>query len=215
MVSASGSLHSFNRFCLFKIMALEIGTQIQHYKIAAPLGIGGMGEVYLAEDVRLERKVAVKILPSELVKDKRRLLRFEQEARAVSSLNHPNIITLHEIGQTDEVHYLVTEFVEGETLRHRLKDWQSELVDVLDIAIQICNALAAAHQAGIIHRDIKPDNVMLRPDGYVKILDFGIAKLTEKSLSPESIELESENTFIKTAVTTEPGIIIGSPHYMS
>ena len=196
-------------------MALNTGTVIEHYKIASPLGIGGMGEVYLAEDVRLERKVAVKILPSELVKDKRRLLRFEQEARAVSSLNHPNIITLHEIGQIDDMHYLVTEFVEGETLRQRLNKGAIELMDVLDIAIQICNALAAAHAAGIIHRDIKPDNVMLRPDGYVKILDFGIAKLTEKSQPQEPIELESENTFIRTAVTTEPGIIIGSPNYMS
>src|SRR5689334_15134396 len=148
-------------------MTLEIGTQIEHYRIATPLGIGGMGEVYLAEDVRLERKVAVKILPAELITDKRRLLRFEQEARAVSSLNHPNIITLHEIGQTDDLHYLVTEYVEGETLRQRLQQGQMELMDVLDIAMQICNALAAAHQAGIIHRDIKPDNVMLRPDGYV------------------------------------------------
>ena len=174
-----------------------------------------MGEVYLAEDTRLERKVALKIMPLELVKDEKRLLRFEQEARAVSALNHPNIITLHEIGQTRQAHFIVTEFIEGETLRRRLTRSSMELLEVLDVAIQTANALVAAHTAGIIHRDIKPDNIMLRPDGYVKVLDFGIAKLKETSAQRVTPKVESQNTTIRTPVKTEPGIIIGSPNYMS
>ncbi|MBI3650968.1 MAG: protein kinase [Acidobacteria bacterium] len=178
-----------------------------------------MGEVYLAEDSRLERKVALKIMPAELVKDDRRVLRFEQEARAVSALNHPNIITLHEIGQTDVAHFIVTEFIEGETLRQRLARQPLELLEVLDIAIQTANALVAAHQAGIIHRDIKPDNLMLRPDGYVKVLDFGIAKLKETFSQPANFDGEfeggTETATLRTPVKTEPGIIIGSPNYMS
>ncbi len=174
-----------------------------------------MGEVYLAEDTRLGRQVALKIMPSELVKDEKRLLRFEQEARAVSALNHPNILTLHEIGQTELAHFIVTEFIEGETLRQRLSNSRMELLEVLDVAIQTANALVAAHTAGIIHRDIKPDNIMLRPDGYVKVLDFGIAKLKENVAQRVKLEVDSENTTIRTPVKTEPGIIIGSPNYMS
>jgi serine/threonine-protein kinase len=196
-------------------VAFTSGTFIGHYKLGESLGIGGMGEVYLADDTRLERKVALKIMPAELVKDEKRLLRFEQEARAVSALNHPNIITLHEIGQTEIAHFIVTEFIEGETLRQRLSHSKMELPDVLDVAIQTANALVAAHAAGIIHRDIKPDNIMLRPDGYVKVLDFGIAKLKEKFAPQASLEIDSENTTIRTPVKTEPGIIIGSPNYMS
>lgn len=173
-----------------------------------------MGEVYLAEDTRLERKVALKIMPADLIKDEKRLLRFEQEARAVSALNHPNIITLHEIGQTEQAHFIVTEFIEGETLRQRLLRSRMDLLEVLDVAIQTANALVAAHNAGIIHRDIKPDNIMLRPDGYVKVLDFGIAKLKEKTSQQVSPKIDSQTT-IRTPVKTEPGIIIGSPNYMS
>jgi eukaryotic-like serine/threonine-protein kinase len=197
-------------------VAFPSGTFIGPYKVGESLGVGGMGEVYLAEDTRLERKVALKIMPSELVKDEKRLSRFEQEARAVSALNHPNIITLHEIGQTEQAHFIVTEFIEGETLRQRLSRSGMELLEVLDVAIQVANALVAAHTAGIIHRDIKPDNIMLRPDGYVKVLDFGIAKLKEKSSQQQvTPKLESQNTTIRTPVKTEPGIIIGSPNYMS
>jgi serine/threonine protein kinase/Tfp pilus assembly protein PilF len=196
-------------------MAFTSGTFLGHYKLGDPIGTGGMGEVYLAEDTRLERKVALKIMPSELVKDEKRLLRFEQEARAVSALNHPNIITLHEIGQTEQAHFIVTEFIEGKTLRQRLSHSKMELLEVLDVAIQTANALVAAHTAGIIHRDIKPDNIMLRPDGYVKVLDFGIAKLKEKASQQVTPKVESQNTIIRTPVKTEPGIIIGSPNYMS
>jgi serine/threonine protein kinase/Tfp pilus assembly protein PilF len=196
-------------------MAFTPGTFIGHYKLGNPIGVGGMGEVYLAEDTRLERKVALKIMPADLVKDEKRLLRFEQEARAVSALNHPNIITLHEIGQTEQAHFIVTEFIEGETLRQRLLRSRMDLLEVLDVAIQAANALVAAHTAGIIHRDIKPDNIMLRPDGYVKVLDFGIAKLKEKTSEQVAPKIVSPNTQIRTPVKTEPGIIIGSPNYMS
>jgi eukaryotic-like serine/threonine-protein kinase len=196
-------------------MAFTTGTYIGHYKLLHSIGNGGMGEVYLAEDTRLERKVALKIMPAELVKDDRRLLRFEQEARAVSALNHPNIITLHEIGQNDAAHFIVTEFVEGETLRRRMAHARLEMLEVIEIAIQIASALVASHEAGIIHRDIKPDNIMLRPDGYVKVLDFGIAKLKETFSQQTNVRVDSENTTIRTPVKTEPGIIIGSPNYMS
>ncbi|MEW6131044.1 MAG: protein kinase [Acidobacteriota bacterium] len=196
-------------------MPFTSGTYIGYYKITHSLGSGGMGEIYLAEDTRLDRKVALKILPNDLIQDKKRLSRFEQEARAVSALNHPNIITLHEIGKTEQAHFLVTEFIEGETLRQRLSHSRMELLEVVDVAMQTANALVAAHQARIIHRDIKPDNIMLRPDGYVKVLDFGIAKLTQEFASPSSLDLDSEETLMQTAVKTEPGMIIGSPNYMS
>jgi serine/threonine protein kinase/Flp pilus assembly protein TadD len=196
-------------------VAFTSGTYIKHYRLLHSIGNGGMGEVYLAEDTRLERRVALKIMPAELVKDDRRLLRFEQEARAVSALNHPNIITLHEIGQNEAAHFIVTEFVEGETLRRRMARSRLELLEVLEIAVQAASALVAAHDAGIIHRDIKPDNIMLRPDGYVKVLDFGIAKLKETFSQQMNVKVDSENTSIRTPVKTEPGIIIGSPNYMS
>lgn len=156
--------------------------QISGYQLLAPLGRGGMGEVYLALDTRLGRKIAIKLLPAEFTSQPERVHRFAQEARAASALNHPNIITIHEIGETDSAHYLITEYVEGETLRERLNaapDKRLTLTDALEIAAQVAAALAAAHAAGIVHRDIKPENVMVRRDGYVKVLDFGLAKLME------------------------------------
>jgi serine/threonine protein kinase len=137
-----------------------------------------MGEVYLASDTRLGRKVALKLLPAEFTRDAERMRRFEQEARTASALNHPNIITIHEIGAVDQHQFIVSEFVEGETLRQRIKSGPLELETALEIAVQVASALEAAHRAGIVHRDIKPENVMLRPDGLVKVLDFGLAKLT-------------------------------------
>src|SRR5262249_355602 len=162
---------------------------ISHYRILDKLGSGGMGEVYLAEDTRLGRKLALKILPTEFTKDPERLARFEQEARPASAPNHPNIITIYQVGEaTTEaggVHFIRTECIEGRTLRLSLPLAGSlagmVLREALEITIQIAGALAAAHEAGITHRDIKPENVMIRPDGYVKVLDFGLAKLTEKS----------------------------------
>jgi eukaryotic-like serine/threonine-protein kinase len=164
-----------------------------------------MGEVYLAQDSRLGRRVALKLLPDHFVTNEDRLRRFRQEACAASALNHPNIITIHEIGEAERVHYIVTEFIEGETLRALLIRNRIELVRALDIATQTAGALAAAHVAGIVHRDIKPENIMLRHDGYVKVLDFGIAKLMPEGRSP-SMGMSFE---------TSPGLIVGTAHYMS
>ena len=150
---------------------LKPGQKIGSYEIVSFITRGGMGEVYLAEDRRLSRKVALKVLPVSFTKDDDRLRRFEQEARAASALNHPNIITIYEILKASSTHVIATEFVEGETLRRRLSHTTLSLNQSLQIAIQIADALAAAHAAGIIHRDIKPENIMLRPDGYVKVLD--------------------------------------------
>src|SRR5678815_1489627 len=155
--------------------ALAVGQIVGHYQIIAPLGKGGMGEVYLASDAKLDRKVALKLLPAAFTGDKDRLRRFIQEAKAASSLNHPNIITIHEIGESEGAHFIATEFIDGETLRHRMACERMRLQDILDVSIQAAGALQAAHDAGIIHRDIKPENIMLRPDGYVKVLDFGLA----------------------------------------
>ena len=199
-------------------MTLEIGTVINHYRILSSLGAGGMGEVYLAEDTRLGRKVALKLLPASFVKNADRLRRFAQEARTASALNHPNIITIHDIGQSDSTHFIATEYIEGETLRVRLAAGpRPQLLEILDIGIQVAGALAAAHQAGIVHRDIKPENVMLRPDGYVKVLDFGIAKLTDKFHEQESTNMDSLDLEAPTlaVVQTESNVILGSPSYMS
>jgi serine/threonine protein kinase len=187
------------------------GLSVAHYRILSRLGAGGMGEVYLAQDPRLGRKVALKILSPDLTRRTDRLLRFEQEARAASALNHPNILTIHDIGQEGDTRYLVTEYVEGETLRARLSHGPLPLHDALDTAVQVAGALAAAHAAGIVHRDVKPENLMLRPDGLVKILDFGLAKLTESERTPSS----NEGTATVAAFDTEPGHVAGTPFYMS
>src|SRR5215510_1316191 len=165
---------------------IEIGRDFGHYRLLSLLGKGGMGEVYLGEDMLLKRKVALKLLPAVFTNDTGRVRRFAQEARAASALNHPNIITIHEIGEAPTengaTHYIVTEYVEGETLRQRLARaplGRIEASEAIDIASRIAAALSAAHEAGIMHRDIKPENVMVRRDGIVKVLDFGLAKLTE------------------------------------
>lgn len=189
---------------------LAPGTMISHYRILSRLGAGGMGEVYLAEDGRLGRKVALKLLSPELTRDEDRVRRFEQEARAISTLNHPNIITVYEIGHMDSGHFIATEFIEGETLRQYLSRVRRNLQEVLDIAIQIAGALSAAHAAGVMHRDIKPENIMLRPDGYVKVLDFGLAKLVEIPASSGDHDSPTVPLF-----ETEPGILMGTVSYMS
>ncbi|HYK21621.1 MAG TPA: protein kinase, partial [Pyrinomonadaceae bacterium] len=188
---------------------LKRGQTIGSYEVISFISRGGMGEVYLAEDKRLGRKVALKLLPISFTTDADRLRRFEQEARAASALNHPNIITIYEIREAAGSHIIVTEFVEGETLRHRLSRAPLSLSDALNIAIQVADALSAAHKAGIIHRDIKPENIMLRPDGYVKVLDFGLAKLSEQ-ISPA---VAAEAPTIQ--VHTGSGIVIGTAGYMS
>ncbi len=190
-------------------MSLAIKS-LKHFEIVKLLGVGGMGEVYLAEDTRLGRKVAIKFLAEKYSSSTNRLNRFVQEAKSASALNHPNIITIYEIGEFENKHFIATEFIEGETLHRRLKGKPLEIRFALEIAIQIASALEAAHDAGIVHRDIKPENVMIRPDGFVKILDFGIAKLTEKqTLNSESGK--QENLLVKTF----PGMIMGTPQYMS
>ncbi len=189
---------------------LRVSQSLSHYKILKLLGAGGMGEVFLAEDTKLERKVALKILPAAFAQDAERMRRFVQEAKAVSALNHPNILTIYETGETDNINYIASEYVEGETLSERLRGEPLNLKSALDVAAQIASALQAAHGAKIIHRDIKPDNVMIRPDGFVKLLDFGIAKLTEKQ--PESIDAEAATAI---QASTTPGMIIGTANYMS
>src|SRR5215510_1827584 len=153
-----------------------IGRKIGAYDILSLIGAGGMGEVYLARDARLDRQIALKLLPAQFTADPAQVQRFEREARAASALNHPNIITIYEIGQEDGMHFIATEFIEGCTLREIIANGKMQLGESLAIVAQIAGALAAAHAAGIVHRDIKPENVMIRPDGLVKLLDFGLAK---------------------------------------
>jgi serine/threonine protein kinase/tetratricopeptide (TPR) repeat protein len=188
-------------------MGSMIGTILFQYRILQKLGEGGMGEVYLAQDTRLDRRVALKLLPDEYTQDDDRLRRFKQEAKAASGLNHPNIITIFDIGNADGLHYIATEYIEGDTLRDHIADNRLGLLQILDVAIQVVSALSAAHQAGIIHRDVKPENIMLRPDGYVKVLDFGLVKLAERTTG-----IEGDITTIK---NTEPGIVMGTVRYMS
>ncbi|HXG86496.1 MAG TPA: serine/threonine-protein kinase, partial [Pyrinomonadaceae bacterium] len=185
-------------------------TTFGRYKILSAIGSGGMGEVFLAQDTRLKRKIALKILSEKFAVDVDRLNRFQQEAKAASALNHPNIITIYEIGESDGTNYIATEYIEGETLRDNLAENPLQLSDALDIAVQVAEALSAAHQVGIVHRDIKPENIMLRRDGYVKVLDFGLAKLTEK----QDFEIEHESATQK-FVKTNPGAIMGTVAYMS
>ncbi|HMV51344.1 MAG TPA: serine/threonine-protein kinase, partial [Blastocatellia bacterium] len=194
-------------------MSLTIGSQVARYRILQKLGAGGMGEVFQAEDLSLGRKAAIKILPEQFTQDAERVRRFEQEARSASGLNHPNIITIYEIGKHEGAHFIATEYIEGETLRQRINARSLTLTDALDIAIQAASALLAAHNAGIVHRDIKPENIMLRPDGYVKLLDFGLAKLTEQSSTSElPADLEAQT---KSLFETQPGMVIGTVAYMS
>jgi serine/threonine protein kinase/Tol biopolymer transport system component len=185
-----------------------IGRPLGPYKITGEIGRGGMGEVYMAEDGRLGRRVAVKLLPSRFTFDRERVRRFQQEARAASALNHPNIVTIHEIGQQDSQHFIVTEYIEGNTLRSLLRE-PPNLNKALDVAVQVANALAAAHQVGIIHRDIKPENIMLRPDGYIKVLDFGLAKLSERK------RISNPYNDSMSWLDTSPGMVMGTVSYMS
>ncbi len=187
-----------------------IGQTISHYRVIERLGEGGMGEVYLAQDTRLGRRIALKLLPARFTIDAERVHRFEQEARAASALNHPNIVTIHEIGHLDASHFIATEFIEGVTLREHLGAGRLEVDEALAVATQVASALTAAHAAGIMHRDIKPENIMLRSDGYVKVLDFGLAKLALPSTSAVDTEAQT-----KTPIKTDPGILMGTVNYMS
>ena len=192
-------------------MTLASGTRLGRYEIRSKIGAGGMGEVYLAQDTKLDRKVALKILSADVAANHNRMRRFVQEAKAASALNHPNIITIHEIDLTDSVHFIATEFIDGETLRQRMNGAPIKLCEVLDLAAQIAGALSAAHAAGIVHRDVKPENIMLRRDGIVKVLDFGLAKLSEKA-DTGTVDTEAAT---KGLVQTEPGVVVGTAAYMS
>ena len=193
-----------------KTESLIIGEKLGRYSINSSLGSGGMGEVFLAEDIELERLVAVKVLSAEFSKDNERIRRFVQEAKAASALNHPNILTVYEIGRHDDLHFIAAEFIIGETLRQRLKGELLSLREILDIALQAAAALNAAHRSRIVHRDIKPENIMLRDDGFVKVLDFGLAKLVEKSDLPPGAEAVT-----RAQMQTHPGMIMGTVAYMS
>jgi eukaryotic-like serine/threonine-protein kinase len=188
-----------------------VGRTIGHYKISEAIGTGGMGEVYLATDLVAGRKAALKLLSAGFTGDADRLQRFQQEARAVVGLNHPNILTVYEIGEDHSIHYIASELIEGETLRERLARGPMQLSEAVDVAIQVVSALAAAHNAGIVHRDIKPENIMLRPDGYVKVLDFGIAKLAESAFA----EATADGAGSITLAETNLGSILGTVRYMS
>jgi serine/threonine protein kinase len=182
------------------------GRSVDSYHLVSRLGAGGMGEVYLAHDTKLDRPVALKFLSSEFAADRTRLRRFHQEARAASSLNHPHIIVVHDFGDLDGRPYLVTEFIDGETLRDRLQQGGLPISIVVDIGLQMASALAAAHARGLVHRDIKPENVMVRRDGYVKVLDFGLAKIATATQPSDRDDAESR---------TQPGMVVGTPLYMS
>ncbi|MBC7930199.1 MAG: protein kinase, partial [Rubrivivax sp.] len=192
-------------------MPLPPNTRLGRYEIRSQIGAGGMGEVYLAHDTRLRRPVALKLLPAKYTADRGRLQRFEQEACAASALNHPNILTVYEFGVENDTHFIAAEYVDGVTLRQKLREAKMRLGDALDAAHQAAFALTAAHAAGVVHRDIKPENIMLRRDHVVKVLDFGLAKLVETE-DPAGVDTEAQT---RALVKTEPGVVMGTAQYMS
>ncbi len=190
---------------------LNAGARLGRYEIRSRLGAGGMGEVYLAEDTRLGRKVALKILPASVATDSERMQRFELEAKAASGLNHPNIITIYEIDQSGFTSFIATEFIDGSTLRERMQGQAMPVVEVLNVAIQVARALAAAHAGGIVHRDIKPENIIVRGDGIVKVLDFGLAKSTGQGSADWTDAAAPTSAHLK----TDSGVVMGTATYMS
>jgi eukaryotic-like serine/threonine-protein kinase len=190
-------------------MGLQTGERVGPYEVVAMLGAGGMGEVYRTRDPRLGRDVAIKIMPAAFSTDADRVRRFEQEARAAAALNHPNILSVHDVGTYDGKPYIVSELLEGETLHSALRQRTVPIQKALQYAIQVCHGLAAAHENGIIHRDLKPENLFVTRDGYVKILDFGLAKLVERQQGVDAI------TIATGTVHTTPGTVMGTVGYMS
>src|ERR1700691_3585430 len=189
-------------------MALTAGTKLGSYVIVEPLGAGGMGEVYRARDMRLDRSVAIKTLPAAVAADGERLHRFEQEARAASALNHPNIVTIYELGHDRSTHYIAMELVEGNTLRQLLLSGSLPMRKTIEMAVQVAEGLTKAHESGITHRDLKPENVMVSHDGLVKILDFGLAKQVARS--EEQLDASATTTSV-----TGTGVMVGTIGYMS
>src|SRR5579872_4824097 len=189
-------------------MRLEKGSRLDHYEILAPLGAGGMGEVYRAQDTSLAREVAIKILPPAYSADPDRLRRFTQEAQAAAALNHPNILAIYQTGQQDELTYIVSELLQGETLRERMREGPLPVRKSLEYALQVAQGLAAAHDKGIVHRDLKPENIFITGDGRIKILDFGLAKLIATS---PAAQLEAPTLTAR----TQFGVVMGTVGYMS
>ena len=187
-----------------------IGNTLGHYEILEPLGAGGMGEVYLGKDTRLGRQVAIKVLPEASAGDAERLARFEQEARAAAALNHPHIAVVHDIGVEGDVHFMVQEYLAGESLQERLDATPLPLDKALALSIEVGEALSAAHKAGIVHRDLKPANIFLTEEGHAKVLDFGLAKLTEAALPPGA-----DATMSPTVLGTVAGQVMGTAGYMA
>jgi len=198
-------------------MHLSEGTRLGRYAITALLGEGGMGEMYLAEDTTLERRVALKILPPALARDEERMARFVREAKAASALNHPHIAHIYEIGEGEGVNFIAMEFVEGVSLREKIHGERADLTTLLKYLTQVAEGLAKAHAAGIVHRDLKPDNVMVSADGYAKILDFGLAKLMEarRPAGSGQEELNEAATAMLPQPLSTPGVIMGTVDYMS
>jgi serine/threonine protein kinase len=197
-------------------MNLASGTTLGHYEIRSRLGAGGMGEVYLAEDTKLDRKVALKILPSDVAANQQRMRRFVQEAKAAAALNHPHIAHVYEIGESEGLHFMAMEYVEGNTLREKIHGERTELRKLLRYLQQAAEGLAKAHAAGIVHRDLKPDNLMVTRDGHAKILDFGLAKLIEPAAqSGFSSESDSKVSTALIDSLSTPGMVLGTVGYMS
>src|SRR5947208_64607 len=197
--------------------SLPPNTRIDRYEIRSLLGKGGMGEVYLAEDLRLHRKVALKILPAEVAADRDRMRRFNQEATAAAALNHPHIAHIYEIGESEGMHFIAMEYIDGETLREKIHRDKAPLAKLLKYLAQVAEGLAKAHAAGIVHRDLKPDNIMVTREGYAKILDFGLAKLIEptEQKPDRQAELSEVATVIMLQQHSTPGMILGTAGYMS
>ncbi|MGI8732247.1 MAG: protein kinase domain-containing protein, partial [Pyrinomonadaceae bacterium] len=192
---------------------LDANTTLSHYRIISKLGVGGMGEVYLAEDTKLDRRVALKILPGEVAANQDRMRRFVQEAKAAAALNHPNIAHIYEIGETEGTNFIAMEFIEGQTLREKIHRERTELRRLLRFLQHAAEGLARAHAAGIVHRDLKPDNIMITQDGHAKILDFGLAKLIEQAAAPNSGSSEVATAVMQQHST--PGTVMGTIGYMS
>jgi serine/threonine protein kinase len=191
-------------------MSLNAGTRLGHFEITAPIGAGGMGEVYRARDTKLDRDVAVKVLPEAFAKDGERLARFEREAKAVAALSHPNILAIHDFGTEEGIVYAVMELLEGETLRQRLGAGSLPTRKAIEYGIEVARGLAAAHDKGITHRDLKPENVFVTQDGRVKILDFGLARTEAPELAPDA----SDSVPTRDA-GTQAGVVLGTAGYMS
>src|SRR6266446_2509336 len=205
-------------------MTIIAGTQLGHYTIISQLGAGGMGEVYLAHDTKLDRKVALKVLPAEVAANRDRMERFVREAKAAAALNHPHIAHIYEIGESgsspavrEGVHFIAMEYIDGETLREKIHRDKAPLAKLLKYLTQVAEGLAKAHAAGIVHRDLKPDNIMVTREGYAKILDFGLAKLIEptEQKPDRQAELSEVATVIMLQQHSTPGMILGTAGYMS